>query len=343
MQLDDVSAVLRAGRLQLQVQQDLDRSDLERAVRGRQRRREEGLFLRGEVVDDDAVRLNGDARLHGDEPSAMVLEGFVTHEEVDILRGARMSVRADREAADDPVPYTQPSSTPRPPFASPGARARPPRHPATGDPAHRHAESCDLRGLSSGDGPAPGSERLRGAQPSRPRRRRCANSRAPPACSPPPRPAAQSPPSAPPPRCPARRAPPGIRPCPPTPRRGCRCPRPSTPSTSSRPSTTATPPAAPRLTRTRPAARPPRSTSPPAGPGRRIAAPQSARPTSSVRRRGQPPSDGGGASGPSPCPLPVTRGEGTTGRASPSPRRSASAPRRAPSCSRAPARPASRR
>lgn len=106
-QLDHVSVILGARRLELQVQQHLDRSDFQGPLGRRERIAKERLILDGQVIDDDAVGLNGHSGLHRHQPSAVVLEGFVANEEVHVTSRSRVAVCPHGQATDDPVANAQ--------------------------------------------------------------------------------------------------------------------------------------------------------------------------------------------------------------------------------------------
>src|SRR6185503_20900015 len=108
-QLDDVCTILRTWRLELQIDEYLDGRDLERR-RGWWKRCRQKRFacLCGQVIDDDAVRLDRDARLHRHESPSVMLERFVADQEIDVLRRAWVAVRSDGETTDEPVAHAQP-------------------------------------------------------------------------------------------------------------------------------------------------------------------------------------------------------------------------------------------
>jgi hypothetical protein len=63
--------------------------------------------LRGEVVDEHAVHLNRNTRTHGDDATRVHLEGLITDQEVHVLRRSRVTVRSDRETADEHVTHAK--------------------------------------------------------------------------------------------------------------------------------------------------------------------------------------------------------------------------------------------
>ncbi|MCC6336526.1 MAG: hypothetical protein IT380_21380 [Myxococcales bacterium] len=107
MSFHHVRAILGTRRPELQVQQHLDRSDFKWPLGRRKRVAKKRLVLGGQVIDHDAVGLNGHSGLHRHQPSAVVLEGLVANEEVHAAGRPRVAVGPHGQATDDPVANAQ--------------------------------------------------------------------------------------------------------------------------------------------------------------------------------------------------------------------------------------------